>query len=88
MRVVYKHPMRRSRCFVFDNLFEVAKFLHSQNQSVQLRLICRYMPHHYPPLKWNQRGNTTKIYINLELRVMIVNLFYKFNDNSWVDICI
>lgn len=44
MRVVYKHPMRRSRCFVFDNLFEVAKFLHSQNQSVQLRLICKYMP--------------------------------------------
>lgn len=23
---IYKHPMRRSRCFVFDNLFEFAKF--------------------------------------------------------------
>ena len=33
------HFMRRSRCFVFDNLFEVAKFLWRQNQSVQLRLI-------------------------------------------------
>ena len=31
--------MRRSRCFVFDNQFEVAKFLWRQNQSVQLRLI-------------------------------------------------
>ena len=38
--VVYKlHLMRRSRCFVFDNQFEVAKFLWRQNQSVQLRLI-------------------------------------------------
>ena len=31
----YKHSMGRSRCFVFDNQFEVAKFLHRQNQSVQ-----------------------------------------------------
>ena len=23
---IYKHPMRHSRCFVFDNLFEFAKF--------------------------------------------------------------
>ena len=35
--------MRRSRCFVFDNQFEVAKFLWRQNQSVQLRLICIYV---------------------------------------------
>ena len=42
--VVYKlHLMRRSRCFVFDNQFEVAKFLWRQNQSVQLRLICIYV---------------------------------------------
>ena len=82
MRVVYKHPMRRSRCFVFDNLFEVAKFLHSQNQSVQLRLICKYMPHLYLHKKSGSAWNTTKIYINLELRVMIVNLFYKLNDNN------
>ena len=33
------HLMRRSRCFVFDNQFEVAKFLWCQTQSVQLRLI-------------------------------------------------
>ena len=51
MRVVYKHPMRRSRCFVFDNLSEVAKFLHSQNQSVQLRLLCKYVPLTTPPQK-------------------------------------
>ena len=50
MRVVYKHPMRRSRCFVFDNLSEVAKFLHSQNQSVQLRLICNICPNHLSTL--------------------------------------
>ena len=56
MRVVYKHPMRRSRCFVFDNLSEVAKFLHSQNQSVQLRLICNICPNHHLHKKWNQRG--------------------------------
>ena len=87
MRVVYKHPMRRSRCFVFDNLFEVAKFLHSQNQSVQLRLICK-TPHPNLHKKVAQRGNTTKIYINIEIRIMIVNLFYKFNDNSWVNLCI
>ena len=42
--VVYKlHLMRRSRCFVFDNQFEVAKFLWRQNQSVQFRLKCIYM---------------------------------------------
>ena len=45
MRVVYKHPMRRSRCFVFDNLFELARFLLRQNQSVQLRLLYVYVPH-------------------------------------------
>ena len=42
--VVYKvHLMRRSRCFVFDNQFEVAKFLWRQTQSVQLRLLCIYV---------------------------------------------
>ena len=56
MRVVYKHPMRRSRCFVFDNLSEVAKFLHSQNQSVQLRLICINAPHPYLHIKWLSVG--------------------------------
>ena len=43
--VVYKlHLMRRSRCFVFDNQFEVAKFLWRQNQSVQKRLLPLCMP--------------------------------------------
>ena len=32
---VYKHPQGRPHCFVFDNQFEFAKFLLSQNQSVQ-----------------------------------------------------
>ena len=32
------HPKGRSRCFVLDNPYEFAKFLHCQNQSVQLRL--------------------------------------------------
>lgn len=35
---MYITPKGHPRCFVFDNLFEVAKFLHRQNQSVQLRL--------------------------------------------------
>ena len=36
----------RSRCFVFDEQFEVAKFLHSQNQSVQKTpfSICSSLP--------------------------------------------
>ena len=32
---MYYHHMGRSHCLVFDNQFEVAKFLHRQNQSVQ-----------------------------------------------------
>ena len=39
IRLYRIHLMRRSRCFVFDNQLEVAKFLRRQNQSVQLRLI-------------------------------------------------
>lgn len=35
IRAVYKHPKGRPHCFVFDNQFEFAKFLLSQNQSVQ-----------------------------------------------------
>ena len=35
IRAVYKHPKGRSRCFVFDEQLEFAKFLHCQNQSVQ-----------------------------------------------------
>ena len=37
------HLMRRSRCFVLDNFARTARFLHCQNQSVQLRLICIYV---------------------------------------------
>ena len=37
------HPMRRSRCFVFDEQLRVCEVLTSQNQSVQLRLICIYV---------------------------------------------
>lgn len=37
IRLYRIHLMRRSRCFVFDNQLEVAKFLRRQNQSVQLR---------------------------------------------------
>ena len=40
IRLYRIHLMRRSRCFVFDNQLEVAKFLRRQNQSVQLRLLC------------------------------------------------
>ena len=44
IRVVYMiHPMRRSRCFVFDEQLRVCEVLTSQNQSVQLRLICIYV---------------------------------------------
>lgn len=32
------HPKGRSRCFVLDKKFEVAKFTHRQNQSVEVRL--------------------------------------------------
>ena len=35
--------MRRSRCFVFDEQLRVCEVLTSQNQSVQLRLICIYV---------------------------------------------
>ena len=37
------HLMRRSRCFVFDEQLRVCEVLTSQNQSVQLRLICIYV---------------------------------------------
>ena len=43
IRLYRIHLMRRSRCFVFDNQLEVAKFLRRQNQSVQLCLIYVYM---------------------------------------------
>ena len=38
IRAVYKHPKGRPRCLVFDQSFEVAKFLHCQNQGVRKRL--------------------------------------------------
>ena len=37
------HPMRRSRCFVFDKLYMNCQIPTRQNQSVQLRLICIYV---------------------------------------------
>ena len=43
MRLYIIHPMRRSRCFVFDEQLRVCEVLTSQNQSVQLRLICIYV---------------------------------------------
>ena len=44
IRLYRIHLIRRSRCFVFDNQLEVAKFLRRQNQSVQLRLFMYTCP--------------------------------------------
>lgn len=46
-----RHPKGRSRCFVFDNKFEVAKFSHRQNQSVQKTpFVCMCVKPALPPL--------------------------------------
>lgn len=44
LRTYIIHLKGRSRCFVSDNPYEVAKFLHCQNQSVQLRLCICNLP--------------------------------------------
>ena len=63
MRAVYKHPKGRSRCFVFDNPFEVAKFLQRQNQSVQLRLFICMCHARFPPKGLSAKAMTVQIYI-------------------------
>ena len=64
MRAVYKHPKGRPRCFVFDNPFEVAKFLQRQNQSVQLRLLCIcIMPTYHPLGAFSKGYDGTNIHI-------------------------
>ena len=62
MRAVYKHPKGRSRCFVFDRLIEVAKFLNRQNQSVQIRLYV-YCPTPLCPLEAFSVGKILQIYV-------------------------
>ena len=63
MRVVYKHPKGRPRCFVFDNPFEVAKFLQRQNQSVQLRLFICMCHARFPPKGLSAKAMTVQKYI-------------------------
>ena len=45
VRAVYKHPKGRSRCLVFDEQLEFAKFLHCQNQGARKRLCPWCHPH-------------------------------------------
>ena len=77
MRAVYKHPKGRPRCFVFDNPFEVAKFLQRQNQSVQLRLfIC--MCHACIPPKGLSANMTVQIYAFLQKQGNILQKMLSF----------
>ena len=56
-----KHPKGRSRCFAFDEQFELARFLHCQNQSVQKTPIC-IKSHPSVPPKGHRRGETMQVY--------------------------
>ena len=82
MRAVYKHPKGRPRCFVFDNPFEVAKFLQRQNQSVQLRLfICMYHAR-FPPNGLSAKAMTIQMY-KFILRILLVG-----HENDYIYIYI
>ena len=50
------HPIERSRCFVLDILFEFARFLLRQNQSVQLRLYLYVCLSHLNPFGASAMG--------------------------------
>ena len=55
------HPIERSRCFVLDILFEFARFLLRQNQSVQLRLYLYVRLSHLNPSGLSAMGWTLQI---------------------------
>ncbi len=55
------HPIERSRCFVFDKPFEVAKFIERQNQSVQLRLYLYVCLSHLNPFGLSAMERTLQI---------------------------
>ena len=55
------HPIERSRCFVLDILFEFARFLLHQNQSVQLRLYLYVCLSHLNPFGLSAMERTLQI---------------------------
>ena len=66
---MYIHPTGRPRCFVFDQSFEFSRFLHRQNQSVQLRLLCICLPPLlFPVSGLTARVDEAKIHIYPEVR--------------------
>lgn len=65
---VYKHLKGRSRCFVFDKLFELARFLEHQNQSVQKTpmFVCR---------PTQPRNHHRRKHFGVELVAKLLNFF-------------
>lgn len=59
---LYKHPKGRSRCFVFDEQLELARFLECQNQSVQKTPVCIECLYSFPYIfKYRLRGRTANL---------------------------
>ena len=62
MRVTYNHHMRRSRCFVFDQSFEFARFYYVKTKAFSYAFYVYVSCPTFPPKGLSARAMTLQIY--------------------------